>query len=298
MRWCALVALLVACGNHLDSAPPPQPTPTTQARPATPEAPPPDVIVPPEDPRVKRLATYVTLLAVDFAFYELLADFPGAPSTTRFLDFEYPWNLPGPHKLSELTPAIVAAVAAAAETPRTPVDEAVAAYTAVLATWWPKIESLHDYFADQRFVDDEFVRGRHEAPQIARASSELSHLRTRMRAAVFAAWRERSNDTPSSPRAIVARSWEACMTYADRVMSHAGQAALDAAVSGCRHATATIAALPPSIRGDLDARFRLAASSIGNAAAAQHLSRIESAYALGELTGAYLARRRDLPTTP
>jgi hypothetical protein len=287
----AMLAMLVACGHDREPArapPIPHLAPVRSLE-----------VAPTEDPRTRRLTSYVELLSVDFVFYQLLAAFPGTPTTNRFAVFEYPWGLPRSHSLRDLVATIDAATAAAAEAPQARVDAAVAAYVAALAIWWPKIESLNTYYTDQRFIDDEFARGRREAPEIAHAMTELAKLRVPMRAAVLAAWRELTHDAPSSPRAIVGRSWEACMAYEDRVMARANPDALDAAISRCRRAIAPVAALPDSLRAHLDEDLRRAAIEAGDDAVVHSPNPgLDTGYAFGELTSAYLAQWRDLPRVP
>jgi hypothetical protein len=276
-----MLAMLVACGKHLESAPAPASSPQrAHAQPVD--------VAPPEDPRARRLASYLALMSVDFVFDQLLATFPGTPATNRFATYEYQWGSTQQRSLRQLAPMVAMAAAAASEMPQTPVDTAVAAYVTALTTWWPKIESLNAYYVDQRFVDDEFARARRETPAIERARAELERLRVPMRAAVIAAWRELAHDAPGAPRAIVGRSWEACVAYADRVMARSSAEAIDAAISRCRRAIAPVAALPESLRDHLDDKLRRVAIEAGDDAIT-HPS-LGTAYALGDLTSAYVSQ--------
>jgi hypothetical protein len=278
----ATLAMLVACGRNPEQAPtPPAPPPRVVHAPVA------DVAAP-DDPRARRLASYLALMSVDFVFDQLLATFPGAPATNRFGSYEYRWGSQREHSLGPLAPTIAVAAAAAGETPRAPVDTAVAAYLAALMTWWPKIESLASYYADERFVDDEFARARREAPVVERARTELARLRGPMRAAVLAAWRDLTHDAPGSPRAIIGRSWEACIAYADRVMARSSADAIDAAISRCRRAIAPVAALPATLRDHLDDKLRRVAIEAGDDAIVHQ--NLDAAYALGALTAAYVAQ--------
>jgi hypothetical protein len=97
----------------------------------------------------------------------------------------------------------------------------------------------------------------------------------------------------------IGRSWEACMAYEDRVMARASPDALDAAISRCRRAIAPVAALPDALRAHLDANLRRAASEAGDDAVVRGLNAgLDTRYAFGELTSAYLTRWRDLGTAP
>lgn len=284
----AMVAMLAAC----DAEPEPARAPIEAPSPQLVRARPVDVAAPPEDPRVRRLSSYLALLSVDFMVDQLLATFPTPPATSRFGTFEYQWGVSSPHSLRQLAPAIAAAGAAAREAPQAPVDIAVAAYVAALSAWWPELERLNAYFVDERFVDDEFATARRAVPAVERARAQLAKLRGPMRAAVLAAWRALAHDPPDSPRAIVGRSWEACVAYADRVMAHASADAIDAAVSRCRHAIAPVAALPESVRGHLDKDLRRVAIGAGDDAIVHQ--NLDTAYALGTLTGEYVAQWRAL----
>jgi hypothetical protein len=210
--------------------------------------------------------------------------------------YEYQWGSSQQHSLRQLAPIIAMAAAAASEAPQAPVDTAVAAYVTALTTWWPKIESLSTYYADQRFVDDEFARARREAPAIERARAALERLRVPMRDAVIAAWRDLAHDAPGSPRAIVGRSWEACVAYADRVMARSSADAVDAAISRCRRAIAPVAALPEALRDHLDDKLRRVAIDAGDDAVSR--PSLDTAYALGDLTSAYVAQWQALAPDP
>ena len=284
-----MLAMLVACGTN------PEPTPAPASSRQLARARPVDV-APPEDPRARRLASYLALMSVDFVFDQFLATFPGAPAANRFASYEYQWGSSQQPSLHQLAPAVAMAAAAASEAPQAPVDVAVAAYVTALTAWWPKIESLNTYYADERFVDDEFARGRREAPTIDRARVALERLRVPMRAAVLAAWRELANDAPGSPRAIIGRSWQACVAYADRVMARSSADAVDAAISRCRSAVAPVAALPASLRDHLDDKLRRVAVEAGDDAITR--PSLDAAYALGDLTSAYVAQWHALAPAP
>src|SRR5262249_30210100 len=156
---------------------------------------------------------------------------------------------------------------ASTRTPRTAADDAVHAYVAALTDELPPLLALRQYYAGQRFIDDEFDRARREAPDIARSRAHLAALRPAMRRAIFTAWEELSAEVADSPRAIVTAAWRKCIAIADALMAQAKPAVLEAAMSACRRSIPSVSALPAHAGGAFADRLRNAAIELGDGVA-------------------------------
>jgi hypothetical protein len=244
-----------------------------------------------------RLRGYAKLLAIDVSILQLIAAYPGAPTGTTFWTFEYQWNRQSWLPLDVLHKEVDAILASTSETPSTSADAAVHAYAEKLAGWLPRLLALAEYYNGQRYVDDEFDRGRKEAPDVRRTAAELARLRAPMRAAVLAAWRDLVADYRDSPRAVVAHAWIACMSVADRVMEQAKPDAIAKAISECRRSLPRLTQLPST--DGFDTAVRGAAIVLGDWLARGDLSwRTDVCNALGELTQRHVELWPKLPTTP
>jgi len=170
-------------------------------------------------------------------------------------------------------------------------------YAKALAEQLTALVSLHDYYDRQLFVDDEFERGRREAPHVAKIEVELAKLRAPMRTAVFAAWRELVADHPDGPRAVIGHAWEACMAVSDRIMENAADEAISKAVSECRRSIPKISNVGASTGFDRD--VRAAAVGLGDWVAQGHPAwNFNASDALGKLTQKYFDLWPTLPVAP
>jgi hypothetical protein len=244
-----------------------------------------------------RLRGYAKLLAIDVAILQMIEAYPGAPKGTTFAAWDYRWRRQTWLPLDAMQKEVDTILASTSETPSTTADAAVHAYAGQLARWMPRLRDLAAYHEDQKFVDDEFDRGRKEAPDMLRTAAELARLRAPMRSAVLRAWRDLVADFRDSPRAVVAHAWMACMSIADRVLEKAKPEAIGKAVSECRRSIPRITALPST--ADFDTTVRSAAIELGDWIARGDLSwRTDVSDALGKLTQRYVELWPKLPTTP
>ncbi|HWU91023.1 MAG TPA: hypothetical protein VN253_27345 [Kofleriaceae bacterium] len=244
-----------------------------------------------------RLRGYAKLLAIDISILQLIEAYPGAPTGTTFQTWDYKWRRQTWLTLDAMQKEVDAILASTSETPSTSADAAVHPYADTLARWMPRLLALVAYYEDQKFVDDEFDRGRKEAPDVRRTAAELAKLRAPMRGAVLAAWRDLVADYRDSPRAVVAHAWIACMSIADRVMEQAKPEAITKVVSECRRSIPRITELP-SIAG-FDTVVRGAAIELGDWVAQHDRSwQTSICNAIGQLTQRYIELWPKLPTTP
>ena len=203
------------------------------------------------DTQVARfLGAYLDLLWLDHTVAEMLFAFPGAPATNRYGSFTYKWKLPDLERLEKVLRRADATTRHPIGEP-TETDRAVSAYTTQLLATWPMLRELADYYRTQTFVDDEFAKGRREAPLVAEAIRALAPLRRPMTESIFAGWRAAAGDKPDSPRALVGASFEACMRAAWLIFESSGKRsdaaaqAMDTAMSACRRGVGAVSALPP-----------------------------------------------------
>jgi hypothetical protein len=163
----------------------------------------------------------------------------------------------------------------------------VQAYGKRTAEWVPRLIALAEYYDGQRFVEDEFERGRQEAEAVRRTAAELGKLRAAMRPAVFGAWRELVAGYRHTPRGAAAAAWMACMAVADRVMERAAPAAVSRSVSECRRSITPVTEMAPS--SGFDNEVRAAAVELGDWVAQGHPAGDTSVGdTLGKLTLQYL----------
>ncbi len=249
-------------------------------------------------------AAYLDLLWVDLTLAEMLAAFPGAPSTNRYSSYTFEWKLPDREKLEKaLARAKAAATFAIEENGET--DRAVLAYTTQALLVWPEISALAEYYKGQRYVDDEFARGREKAPLVAEAIGALAPLRTPMTDGVFSGWREAAGDTEDSPRAIIGEAFQACMTVAKLIFDRpkgsgkrveAAEAVIDTAMGACRRGVGAVSGLPEIYRS-FDRPLRDAAIAFGNAVDS-NFSRQYAVNDVERLVTAYIERWPKLPSEP
>jgi hypothetical protein len=313
---CIALLVAVACnGKRRDDHPHPDPPAATVAPAAPADLPvvpvvplPPAAVVdaevadPPElgDPVETRLQRYAELLAIDFAVYQIVNAFPGVPPTTTFATSDYRWRIGGGSAFEDITHGVgdaLGVVASASGSALQPVDVAVADYAHALADWLPELAELHAYYDDNRYVDDEFARARREQPELAKHAAAIARLRVPMRAAVEDAWRKLVAAHPASPRGVVDRAWQACMTVADRAMAGASDDALASAVSGCRASIQPIVDLGTS--SDFADDVRAAAIELGDWVAQHHPTwNAQPSRALATLTEEYDQLWPTLPADP
>ena len=257
---------------------------------ATPEPPAPSALE-------ARMLGYAKLLAIDVALFQLIRSYPGAPAGTTFDSSDYRWLRHTWLSLDAMQKEIEAILASTSTTPSLAADAAVQAYAAKLAGWMPRLIALTAYYTDQKFVDDEFDRGRKEAEDVRRTAAELAKLRAPMRASVFGAYRDLVAGYRESPRAAVASAWMACMSIADRVMEQARPEAIAKAVSECRRSIPRLTTAASTSGFDTDVRS--AAVVLGDWVAIGSPSwRSSITDELGRLTLRYIELWPKLPTTP
>ncbi|HSK01582.1 MAG TPA: hypothetical protein VK932_10095 [Kofleriaceae bacterium] len=273
----------------------------TSADAGTPAADAPGLDAAPEAPAVSpleaRVLGYAKLLAIDVSIFQTIAAYPGAPKGTTFETSEYEWRRPRWRSLDAMQQELEAIRAPRAGTPRIEADAAVQAYADQAAAWLPRLTALAAYHDGQRFVDDEFDRGRKEAPDVRRAAAELGELRAPMRTAVFGAWRDLVAGHRDTPRAAVAHAWMACMSIADGVMAKARPEAITRSVSECRRSIPRLAEIASA--SGFDADVRRAATDLGDWVAQGYPSwRTSVSDTLGRLTQLYLDLWPKLPASP
>ncbi len=250
------------------------------------------------------LGAYLDLLWADVYLTEILAAYPGAPSTNRYNSFTYQWKLPD---LDKLEKAIhLAHEAAKLVNGANDTDRAILAYASQVEDLWPRLRALADYYKGQRYVDDEFAMGRRDAPLVAEAIAKIQPLRTKMIDGVFEGWREAAGDTKDSPRAIVGASFETCMRaayvvfgrtkHADPKKLEEAERAIDAAMSACRQGVGAVSRLPLAF-STFNIWLRAAAVSFGNATAADW-ARKYAADDVEKLVREYIGAWPKLPASP
>lgn len=180
----------------------------------------------------------------------------------------------------------------------------VLAYATQALAVWPAIDDLATYYDAQKFVDDEFARGRKEASLVPEAIEKIAPLREPMREAVFTGWREAAGDKKESPRAIVGASFEACMRVATLLFarpktgkqSDEAERVLEEAMGACRRGVGAVSALPEEYRS-FEEPLRGAAIAFGNAVD-DNYSRQYTTGNVNRLVKAYLERWPQLPAEP
>jgi hypothetical protein len=262
---------------------------------------PPGADAAPEAPAVSpleaRVLGYAKLLAIDVAIFQTIEAYPGAPKGTTFETSAYWWRRPGWKSLDAMQQDLEAIRAARTGTPTIEADAAVQAYADRAAAWLPRLIALAAYHDDQKFVDDEFDRGREEAADVRRAAAELGKLRAPMRAAVFDAWRDLVASRRDTPHAAVAHAWMACMSIADGVMAKARPETITRSVSECRRSIPRLAEIASA--SGFDADVRKAATQLGDWVAQGSPSwRTSVSDTLGWLTQRYVQLWPTLPSTP
>jgi hypothetical protein len=251
---------------------------------------------------------YLSLLWVDHFFGEMLASFPGAAPTGRYYSSTYKWEVPDLDKLEKaLRRAKATSSHPIANTP-TETDRAVHAYTSAALEVWPDLRGLAEYYKEQRFVDDEFARGRSEGRLVGEAIDKMAPLGKPMIESLFAGWREAAGDKPESARAIAGASFEACTRAAffvfdavavrkkTKTPNPATEAAIDVRMSECRKGVGAVSALPAGFQ-PFARSLRQAAIAFGDASHSGWAVK----YAdddLSELVDAYIQQWPKLPSEP
>lgn len=313
-----VAALAAGCGKRqpegaAERQPEPAPAPPVPApAPPVPEPPPPPR--PPEPPPADagldaaaesampsalelRVSGYAMLLAIDVSLFQIMESYPGAPKGTTFETPSYRWRRPEWLALDAMQKEVGAILALTSTTPTLPADAPVQAYATKLSGWLPGLTALAAYYDHQKFVDDEFDRGRKESEDVRRTATELAKLRAPMRGAVAGAWRELATEYRDAPRGAVAYAWMACMSVADRVMEQAKPEPITRAVSECRRSIPKITELVPS--SGFDADVRNAAVELGDWVAQGYPTwRTSVGDTLGKLTRRYLDLWPKLPDKP
>lgn len=248
------------------------------------------------------LHVYLHLLWVDHYLAEMLSAYPGAPRTDRYNSFTYQWRLPDRAKIEKALTRAAATSTNPVDAEGNETDRAVASYTKHVLQVWPGLRELADYYADKRFVDDEFVRGRRDAPLVAQAIAKIAPHRKSMMDAVFAGWRKAAGDKPMSPRALVGESFEACLRAAALIFEQPNAKAMeanpavDAAMSTCRKGVGTVSTLPGGFQG-FAIYLRAAAVAFGDSMTADWARK----YAVDDvekLVAEYVAHWPKLPAEP
>ncbi len=307
--WSCL--LLVACAKKKDAAPTDEPVRPVRAVPAVRiDAASADAVV---DARPlaegeyatradRYLVAYLDLLWVDLALHEMLQAYPGAPTTNRYTTYRYDWSLPARQPLEA---ALRRAKLAAERVRDDDADRAVLAYTTLVLEAWPSLDGLATYYKEQRYVDDEFARGRREQALVGETLAKIEPLRKPMTESVFAGWRTVAGGNPESPRAVLGASFEACMRLAmllferPRVQTKPDpkvEEAIDEAMGACRRGVGAVSALPEAFRS-FDKPLRTVALSLGNAVDSNS-SRQYAIADVEQLVKAYVERWPKLPSEP
>ncbi len=305
-RDAILVLALASCRDPEPPAPRPVPAPEVAVKPQpVPLAPPVPsppvdaaVVVPVDAPPSRapdRLVAYVDVLRLDLNLYSIVKTYPGVPPGRTFRTTDYEWRSADRDRFAGSS----ARARAASGTLAAPVDDAVRAYLDVVDKHLDALTDLVAYYTQQRFIDDEFDRGRRDAPLVARAAGDIAKVRGALWSSVLAAWLDAAGEVPDSPRAIITRAWEACMHVAESIVTVGLGDKTNRALGACRRSIPSVTALPPAIRHELDATLRKTAGELGNFLADGAEWRISYAgVSLWILTDDYLALWPVLPTTP
>lgn len=244
-----------------------------------------------------RLAAYLRLLSADMYMKEIVEAFPGAPKGAVFDSKRYWWHFPDLMALDELYKRLEVAAKEASAGPLGETDKAVGTYVHVALDAMAPVFDLAKYYDDDRFVDDEFERGRRDSGLVAAAGAALAKVRKDLWSRVIVEWREVAGDDPDSPRGITGAAFETCLQVgAVMVTTGLGDAA-NAAVSACRKAIAPVAALPDGVRNNFDQSLRSCARELGDLAATGY-NRYQAPRYIDKLTEDYLALWPLLPQAP
>jgi hypothetical protein len=322
------MVLLLACSPKREEKKSPAPVPTRPAMPVAPAIATPVVVIdaaPAIDAAVVEgvYATsserflaggYLHLLWLDHYLGEMLATYPGVPATNRYSSHMVKWEFPDLDKLEKALRRASATASHPMNNEVSDTDRAVGMYTKAALEVWPELRGLAEYYKSRQFVDDEFARGRREAPLVADAIAKIGPLRKPMVESVFAGWRLAAGDKKDSARAIAAASFEACTRAAYLVFdAHATaraktrakqanvpdpamEAAIDEGMSACRKGVGAVSALPTGFQS-FASSLREAAVAFGDASNAGWAVQ----YAdddLEELVSIYITEWPKLPSEP